>query len=167
VSVIAEINAMFSEASAAELTDKAITKSTAGVLGGRAKLGVKMPHTPEHREAINLALKRLATERRAAGVQRAGSPRSPEAKAKMSAAHRGKILSPETKAKLAAALRGKTHSPEAKAKIGAAFRGKPLAPETKAKLAAALRGRTVSPETKAKIRASWVARRAAKALGSK
>ena len=47
-----------------------------------------------------------------------------EAKAKMSAANKGKIISEETKAKISAAILGKTASEETKAKISAAGKGR-------------------------------------------
>ena len=52
--------------------------------------------------------------------------------------------SPETRAKIGAASRGRTHSPETRARIAAAHKGRPghpQSPETRAKIAAALKGR--------------------------
>lgn len=49
---------------------------------------------------------------------------SPEHRAKLSAAFRGKTKSPEHRAKLSASHRGKTKSPETRAKISASNRGK-------------------------------------------
>ena len=74
---------------------------------------------------------------------------TPETKAKMSAAHTGKIISPETKAKMSAAHTGKKlgpKSPEAIAKTAAANTGKKHSPETLAKMSAAHTGKKHSPE---------------------
>jgi hypothetical protein len=54
--------------------------------------------------------------------------------------------SPETRAKLSAAQKGKTHSPEARAKISAASKGRrhkgyPRSPETRARMSAAAKAR--------------------------
>ena len=90
-----------------------------------------------------------------------GRRHTPETKAKMSEARKGKNhpnygkkLSPETKAKMSEAKKGKNHpnygkklSPETKAKMSAAQKGKKhpnygkkLSPETKAKMSAARKG---------------------------
>ena len=53
-------------------------------------------------------------------------------------------LSPETRAKIAAAHKGRPghpQSPESRAKVAAARRGRPLSPETKAKISAARKDR--------------------------
>jgi hypothetical protein len=85
-----------------------------------------------------------------AGRRRAGETRSPETRAKISAALKGRPgrpLSPENKAKLIEANRrraGRTHrphTPETRAKISAAQKGRKLSPETRAKLSATMTGR--------------------------
>jgi len=84
-------------------------------------------------------------------------PRSPETKAKQSAAQTGKKRgphSPETKAKIGAANKGKKlgpQSPEHKAKVAAGNTGKNRSPETRAKQSAARTGKKQSPETIAKM----------------
>jgi hypothetical protein len=95
------------------------------------------------------------------GEGSSGAIHTPETRAKISAAMKGKnspnygkTLSPETKAKLSAAQKGKTLSTETKAKISAAQKGKTLSLETKAKISAAQKGKTLSPETKAKMSAA-------------
>ena len=87
---------------------------------------------------------------------REGRPHTPESRAKLSAAHKGKIISPETRAKLSTATKGRPKSEEHKAKIAAAH----SRPETKAKLRAAngganhhLYGKHHTEATKAKISA--------------
>jgi hypothetical protein len=49
-----------------------------------------------------------------------GFTHSPETRAKLSAANKGKTLSPETREKLSAARKGETFSPETRAKMSAA-----------------------------------------------
>lgn len=78
-----------------------------------------------------------------------GKPKSQEAKARMSAAHRGKKLSPEHIAKISAAKRGKPNP-----KLAAARRGMKRSEETKKKISASNRGKKRSEETKAKIAAA-------------
>jgi hypothetical protein len=92
------------------------------------------------------------------GEGSSGAIHTPETRAKISAAMKGKnspnygkTLSPETKAKLSAAQKGKTLSPETKAKISAAQKGKTLSPETKAKMSAAKKDTSRSLETRVKI----------------
>ena len=94
-----------------------------------------------------------------------GRAHSPETKAKMSEAKKGKKhpnygkeLSPETKAKISEANKGRKHTPEAKAKMSESQKGKNLSPETKAKISEANKGsknpnygKKLSPETKAKL----------------
>ncbi len=88
------------------------------------------------------------------------APHSSETRAKISAAHRGKKrapLSAETRAKLSLALVGNKnnlghrHTSEAKAKVSAANKGKTLSPETRAKISEAAKGRKHSPESRAKM----------------
>jgi len=96
----------------------------------------------------------------------AGWKHSPEARAKMSVACKGRKLSPAHRAKISAAISGKKHSPEACAKMSEAKKGnkynlgKKRLPETCAKIGAAHKGnkyslgRKCSPETRAKIGAA-------------
>jgi len=93
---------------------------------------------------------------------------SPEARAKMSAAHmgqpsprKGQHLSPDTKAKLSIAHKGRILPAEQRAKMSAAHRGKPKSLEMRNNLSIAkkgkpspLRGRTIPPEIRAKISAA-------------
>jgi len=65
---------------------------------------------------------------------------TPEHRAKLSAAHKGKTLSPEHKAKISAGKKGIHRSPETKEKISAAQKGKTLSPETKEKISDAKKG---------------------------
>lgn len=97
---------------------------------------------------------------------------SAEVRARMSAAHRGKVRSaetrarikaaqanrsPEWRAKIAAASRGRAASAEARAKMSAVRLGKKMPPrsaEVRANMSAARRGRKLSPEHVAKLRAT-------------
>ncbi len=87
---------------------------------------------------------------------------SPETRAKMSAAGKGKIISSETRAKMSAAAKGKNkgkkHSLETRTKMSAASKGKKKSPEHRAKIAASNKGknkgRKLSPEHRAKLSAA-------------
>lgn len=83
-----------------------------------------------------------------------GSKHTPEAKAKISAAHKGKTLSPEHKAKIGAASRTRKHTPETREKIAASQRGCKHSDDRRAKNAAVHMGHAVSDETRAKIAAA-------------
>ncbi len=84
---------------------------------------------------------------------------SAETRAKMSAVHKGKPLSDEHRAKIGASGKGRKNSPETKAKMSAVHKGVPKSPEHKAKLAAANTGKKASAETKAKMSAKHKGKR--------
>ena len=99
------------------------------------------------------------------GFDPTGCVRSPETRAKLSAANKGRKVPPvtaETRAKLSASHRTRTYRPhtlEARAKISAAQVGKkypPVTAETRAKISAANIGKShpQTPETRAKISAA-------------
>jgi hypothetical protein len=73
----------------------------------------------------------------------------------------GKRHTPETKAKIRAAAKGRTQSDATKAKLSTIFKGRTIAPETVAKIVAARAGYRHSPETIEKLRAAQLARIAA------
>lgn len=84
-----------------------------------------------------------------------------EARAKISAALKERIITPETRAKLSASNSGKTHTAESRAKMSVAKKGKPAhnlgkkaSPETRIKISLAGIGRVVSSLTRAKMSAS-------------
>ena len=87
-------------------------------------------------------------------------PKSAEHRAKIGDANRRRVVTPETRAKMSAAKRGRPgrkgvpKSPETKAKISASLMGRRQSDETKAKKSAAHLGMKHDPETKAKISAS-------------
>lgn len=56
----------------------------------------------------------------------------------------GRTVTPETRAKISAALKGKPKSPEHAANAGAAQRGRPKSPETRAKISATLKQRNAN-----------------------
>lgn len=72
---------------------------------------------------------------------------------------RGLVVSPETRARISAAQRGRKRSPEHVAKVAAAHRGRKLSDEHRAKLSESHRGQRQSAET--------IARRAAALTGRK
>ena len=85
-----------------------------------------------------------------ARLSAASRNRSPEHLARLSAAAMGRKLSPETRAKMSAALRNP--SPETRAKMSAASKARWASPERRAKMSAALR--KPGPRTRAKVRAA-------------
>ena len=95
------------------------------------------------------------TEEQKANCRRA-QIKSPETKAKLSAALMGHSVSPETVAAVAAANRGRKASPETRAKRSAALKGRIKSPEWLAKIGAAEKGKVISLEARAKMSlAKW------------
>lgn len=108
-------------------------------------------------------LAKMSKSRKGKPPGNAGKPASAEARAKMSAAHKGRVFSAETRAKIAATKLGKARpdviermrTPEARAqlaKIQEMGRGRPrpdLAERNRARA-----GRKVSEETRARMRAA-------------
>ena len=82
-------------------------------------------------------------------VAQKGRKRSPETLAKQSAAHTNP--SAETRSKISAALRVRVYSPETRAKMGAAHIGIKHSPEAIAKTVAGSLGKKRSPETIEKL----------------
>ena len=80
-----------------------------------------------------------------------GAKHSEETKAKIGAAHRGKIVSAEARARMSEAQR-RAMTQERRAEIGAASRNR--SPEANARIGEANRGRSPSEETRAKISAA-------------
>lgn len=86
-----------------------------------------------------------------------GLTHSPESRARMSAAHRGKKQSAETIAKRIPHLRGRKFPPRPKewcAKISRANRGRKRSPEHRQKMEGRFKGRVFTPEWRAKISAA-------------
>lgn len=71
---------------------------------------------------------------------------SAEARAKVGAAHKGKVVSAETRAKQSAYRKGVPLSAEVRANMSAGHKGKKINPDTVAKIAAANRGKKRTPE---------------------
>lgn len=93
-------------------------------------------------------------------IRNTGKTHTPEVRARLSAAHKGKKQSPELVEKRALGMKGHQVSGEARAKIAAARKGKPgnnlgkkFSHEHRAKMSEAQRGRKQSEETKAKLSA--------------
>jgi group I intron endonuclease len=122
-------------------------------LGGVGSLG--LVHTAETRARLSEMHK-----------GKSKGPHSPEHRAKIGAAHRGRIFSPERRAAMSAARLGVKQSPETAAKSARSRTGLRPTVATKAKMSAALVGNTRakgckrSAETKAKISAALRARHA-------
>jgi len=98
-----------------------------------------------------------------------GRVMSPQARAKMAAAHRGLKHTPTTRAKMSAAWRPRD-TPESRAKLSARAKGRVLSPAHRAKICAVLdrsRGRKLSVETKAKLAAIMTGRRHSEAAKAK
>ena len=76
---------------------------------------------------------------------------TPESRAKIGAAQKGRTQSEESRAKISAAKKGKTHSDEARSNMSASQKGKTLSAETRAKIGAFHKGKIVSEETRAKL----------------
>lgn len=89
------------------------------------------------------------------GRSRSGWKQTAEARAKISAGNKGKVLRPETLAKLRGRILGPM-SEATKRKLSEAKRGKPLSAEHRAKLKVVRLGHSVSPETRAKISAAHI-----------
>jgi hypothetical protein len=85
-----------------------------------------------------------------------GTHHSSGARAKMSAAMRGRKASPETRAKISAASKRAWADPAVRAKISAAMRGRKVSPAVRAKMSAA---RRVLHATKPAKRVPWTRRR--------
>ena len=100
---------------------------------------------------------------------RKGIAHTPETRAKMSAANKGRYPSLETRAKMSEWQIGKKHSPETRAKISAVKKGRATGPRTeevKAKISTALKGikrKPLSAEKRAQCRAALQEARKAKA----
>ncbi len=92
----------------------------------------------------------------AANRRRTYGPKSPEARAKMSAAAKLRPpMSAETRAKVSAAGRGRVKSAEERAKLSAALKGHVLSEETKAKI----RGHKRTDEQRARMSVAQKARK--------
>lgn len=140
----------------------------------QANLGKKL--TEEHRAKIRSGV----VARNASGwvmppeaiargaAARRGKPRSEEAKAKQSAAMKGRTLTAEHRKKLSEARAGKKRgpqTPEARAKISAAALRRFQDPEERRRLSDRQKGKTLSPEHIAALRAGHAAHFARRKAG--
>jgi len=98
-----------------------------------------MKHTPEAREKMSAAQRRRA-------------PPSADTRAKISAAHKGRIKSPEERAKISKALTGRIPTAEERMNMSVAGKGRKRSAESIEKTATAHRGMKRSAETRAKMR---------------
>src|SRR4029077_10823087 len=118
---------------------KAIGRGDAGPLvnftdGGEGLSGTK--RTAEIRSKISIS-QRNSKLVAAAHAARIGKKLTPETRAKISIAHRGRIHSAESRANMSKAHKGQGQTPEVLEKMAAARRGKPMSAEHKAKISAA------------------------------
>ncbi len=129
------------------------------------------PHTAEHRAKIGEALRgiKLSPER----VQKLrdrpkvfGSHHTPESRAAISAARKGKKHSDESRAKITASRLGKKNpmfgrhlSDEHKAKLRAANKGRKMSPEFCEQRRLAALGKKASPEARARMSAAHMGMR--------
>lgn len=79
-----------------------------------------------------------------------GRKNSPERRAAISAANKGRVMTEEFRAKVSAGLKGRPVSEETRERIAAAQRGRTVGEVRRAKIAAALKGRRLSDEEKAR-----------------
>jgi hypothetical protein len=135
----------------------------------------QVPHQKKMASALNRMLsnksgerytpssKLYAVARKAHADAMTGRAVGPETRAKISKAHKGKIVSDEAKDRMSKAKLGKTGAPrttEWNAKVAASNTGKKASPEAKVKMAAAKLGKPGSlktAETKAKMSAARAA----------
>ncbi len=90
------------------------------------------------RQYVNMPKEVKGARISAAKRGKPGWAHTPESKAKISAANKGKVRSPAHVAAMRARP-GKSHSPEARAKMSIARRGRVHSPETRLKISTALR----------------------------
>lgn len=88
---------------------------------------------------------------RAATAPMAGRAHTPETRAKMSAAHKGKVPTIETRVRLSSWQRGRVHTPEARAKMSASQKGRRATSESIESNRRGQTGRVHTPETRAKM----------------
>lgn len=95
------------------------------------------------------------------GSGTAGFRHSAEAKAAIGAGHRGKTRSPEARARMSAAQTGRHVSDEVRAAIRAKLKGRPLDAETCRKMSAARTGLHHTEGARKKMRQGWTEQRRA------
>jgi hypothetical protein len=97
----------------------------------------------------------------ASGLKR--GPRSPEHRAKLSRALRGRKLTAEQRARISEALRARVRKPETYAKIANALRGRPLPAAQRAYISKIQTGRKLPAQTRARMsesaRLAWARRK--------
>jgi len=137
-------------------------------VGGLATAVVFMAKQSTGNKAYGWLRRRFAkaksAERRGKKSPNFGNKFSADARARMSAAFRGRKMppfSPEHRAKISEALRRRVVSQATRLKMSVARRGKKCSQETRAKIAAAELGKKCAPhslETRAKMSAAQLAR---------
>lgn len=128
----------------------------------RRRLKKSTCHVKDSATAASDAADRAATSKRAmlpamrikllnANLGRKRGPQTPEHRAKIAAALRGRVVSEATRSKQSAARKGRVLSAEHREKYRIAATGKTHTPETRQKIAQANRRRVWSPESRAKV----------------
>lgn len=87
-----------------------------------------------------------------------GMTHTAEARAKISAANKGRKMAPGFSAKMSELMKGRKVSDETKQKLSALNAGKKLSDEVRAKISAGGKGRVVSEEVRRRISASQIGR---------
>lgn len=91
---------------------------------------------------------------RVCGAEMRGRKHTPEARANMSAAQRGRVVSAECRAKLSEINKGKRHTPESRAKMSISNRGRIVSAEARERGASKMRGRPFTDAHKASLSAA-------------
>ncbi len=112
--------------------------------------------TPESRARRSLSSRLSSTQavREKISQKSKLSNSDPNVRKKNSESHLGKKLSPEHRAKVGLAFKGRKHSVDSRAKMSAALKGKIFTPEHRASISKGQRGRILSNETREKIGAA-------------
>jgi len=104
-------------------------------------------HSPETILAMSIARKGCAP-----GMGRLGAKNTPEARAKVSRAMKGRKASEETRRKLSEMRKGRKLSAEHKAKMSASLKGLPKSEEWRRKMSEINKGKVMSAEAREKMR---------------
>lgn len=117
-------------------------------------LGFKLTNSTEGGDGQSAGFKHTPEAKAKTSAAMKGRPKSPETRAKMKAAQLARVLSPEAKESIRLANLGKKKSPETLAKMAAANLGKKHTEESKALMSIASSGRKMSAEARVKIGAA-------------
>jgi hypothetical protein len=148
-----------------------LERRNASIRNAHARPEVKAKHAQATREALarpEVKAKHKAAMNRPDVLAKLQRPKSPETRAKCSAAQKGKKLSPENRAKAISYLctpenqaksKAAMGRPEVRAKLSEAAKLRNQDPSYVAKCSAAQKGKKRSPESRAKQSAAWARKR--------